>query len=81
MEIGVVSDFFAHPVVAGIELTGPVQVGDTLHFRGHTTDLVIAVDSIQIDHQSVTSARAGQSIGIKVPERVRHGDHVYKVIA
>jgi hypothetical protein len=80
MEVGTVSDFFAHPVVAGIDLTAPVQVGDTLHIRGHTTDLLVTVESLQVDHQAVAAAQAGQSVGLKVPSRVRHGDHVYKVI-
>jgi selenocysteine-specific translation elongation factor len=80
VEIGIVTDFYAHPVVAAIDLTDSVKIGDTLHIKGHTTDLVVPVESLQIDHQAVTAAQAGQSVGLKVPERVRHGDHVYKVI-
>jgi translation initiation factor IF-2 len=80
-EIGVVSDFFAHPVVAGIELTGDVRVGDTIRIRGHTTDLELHVQSLQIDRAEVAEAHAGHSVGIKVPERVRPGDRVYKVTA
>ena len=79
VEIGRVSDFFAHPVVAGIELTGKLKLGDTIHIKGHTTDLEMTVDSLQIDRVDVTDAKAGDAIGIKVPERVRRGDHVYKV--
>ncbi len=79
VEIGRVSDFFAHPVVAGIELTGKLKLGDTIHIKGHTTDLEITVDSLQIDRVDVTEAKAKDAIGIKVPERVRRGDHVYKV--
>jgi len=77
--IGKVSDFFAHPVVAGIELTASLKVGDTIHIKGHTTDLEMDVESMQIDNASVTEAKAGDSIGIKVKERVRSGDEVYKV--
>lgn len=79
VEIGRVSDFFAHPVVAGIELTGKLKTGDKIHIKGHTTDLEIAVDSIQIDRVDVAEAKAGDSIGIKVPGRVRRGDKVYQV--
>ena len=75
-EIGTVSDFFAHPVVAGIELTAPLKVGDKIHIKGHTTDLKMSVDSMQIDNEAVTEAKAGDSIGIKVSERVRQGDTV-----
>jgi selenocysteine-specific translation elongation factor len=78
--IGKVSDFFAHPVVAGIELTAPLKVGDKIRIKGHTTDLELVVDSIQIDNKNVTEAKAGDSIGVKVTDRVRSGDHVYKII-
>jgi selenocysteine-specific translation elongation factor len=77
--IGKVSDFFAKPVVAGIELTAALKVGDKIHIKGHTTDLKMDVDSIQINNAQVTEAKAGDSIGVKVSERVRGGDTVYKV--
>ena len=77
--IGKVSDFFAKPVVAGIELTAKLKAGDKIHVKGHTTDLKMDVDSIQIDNAQVTEAKAGDSIGVKVSERVRSGDTVYKV--
>ena len=77
--IGKVSDFFAHPVVAGIELTASLKVGDTIHIKGHTTDLELVLDSMQINNVNVSQAKAGDSVGIKVGERVRRGDAVYKV--
>jgi len=79
-EVGKVSDFFAHPVVAGIELTGTVKVGDKIHIKGHTTDMELIVDSMQIDNVNVQEARAGDSIGVKVADRVRRGDTIYRVI-
>jgi len=79
LEIGVVKDFFAHPVVAGIELTGPLKVGDTIRIRGHTTHLLFTVDSMQINNKPVSESRAGQQVGIKVPDRVRPGDTVYLI--
>ncbi len=78
-EIGKVSDFFAHPVVAGIELTGVLKAGDKVHVKGHTTDLEFTVASMQIDNANVTEAKAGDAIGVKVSDRVRRGDVVYKV--
>jgi putative protease len=79
-EVGRVSDFFVRPVVAGIDLTAPLKVGDKIHILGHTTDLEIGVESMQIHNADVTEAKAGDAVGIKVPDRVRRGDHVYKVI-
>jgi len=78
--IGTVSDFFARPVVAGIELTAPLKVGDKIHIKGYTTDLELIVDSMQINNVNVNEAKAGDAIGVKVGERVRRGDKVYKVI-
>ena len=78
-EIGKVMDFFARPVVAGIDMSGALKVGDTIHIKGHTTDIEMVVDSMQIDNANVSEAKKGQSVGIKVPDRVRAGDTVYKV--
>ena len=77
--IGKVSDFFARPVVAGVELTGTLKMGDKIHIQGHTTDLEMVIESMQINNASVSKAKAGDSVGIKVSDRVRGGDTVYKV--
>lgn len=78
--IGTVSDFFARPVVAGIELVGTVKLGDKIHIKGHTTDMELTIDSMQIDNADMPEAKAGDSVGIKVPDRVRRGDTIYKII-
>ena len=77
--VGKVTDFFAHPVVAGIELTATLKLGDKVHIKGHTTDIEMVVDSMQIDNVDVNEAKAGDAIGVKVSERVRREDIVYKV--
>ncbi|MBM3143004.1 MAG: translation elongation factor-like protein [Chloroflexi bacterium] len=79
VEIGRVSDFFARPVVAGITLTDALKVGDRIHIKGHTTDVELTLESMQINNVNVTEGKAGDAIGVKVPDRVRAGDHVYKV--
>ncbi len=80
IEIGKVSDFFAKPVVAGIQLTGTLKVGDKIHIKGHTTDIELIVESMQINRVNVTEGKPGDAVGVKVPDRVRPGDKVYKVI-
>ena len=78
-EIGRVSDYFARISVAGIDLTGKLRVGDTIHVKGHTTDLELVVESMQVEHDQVEEAGPGDKIGIKVQDRCRGGDHVYRV--
>ena len=77
--IGKVSDFFARPVVAGIDLTGSLKVGDKIKIKGHTTDMELIISSMQINNVDVTEAKAGDSVGVKVTDRCRRGDTVYKV--
>ena len=77
--IGLVNDYFAKIGVAGIDLEGPLQLGDTIHIKGHTTDLELVVDSMQVEHEQVQQAKKGDAIGIKVKDRCRGGDVVYKV--
>jgi len=77
--IGKVSVFFAKPVVAGIDLSAGLNAEDTVHIKGHTTDLTFVVASMQIDNTVVASAGSGDSVGVKVPDRCRHGDRVFRV--
>ena len=79
VEIGKVTDFFAKPVVAGIELTGTLKIGDRIHIKGSTTDMEVAVESMQIDRVNITEGKPSDLVGIKVADRVRPGDKVYKV--
>ena len=78
--VGEVMDFFARPVVAGIDLTGTLKVGDRIHIKGHTTDIEFTVESMQINNVDVKEAKAEDAVGVKVSDRVRRGDKVYKVI-
>ncbi|MFH1639064.1 MAG: EF-Tu/IF-2/RF-3 family GTPase [Chloroflexota bacterium] len=79
IEIGTISTFFARPVVAGIDLTGSLKLGDIIHIKGHSTDLQVTVTSMQINNASTEEAEAGDSVGVKVNGRVRKGDIVYKI--
>jgi putative protease len=79
-EVGRVGGFFAHPSVAVIELTAPLKMGDTVYFKGHTTDFQQAVESLQIDRTPVQEAQAGQSVGLKVNNRCRKHDMVYRLL-
>ena len=78
-EVGKVSHFFTKISVAVIELTATVSVGDRILIRGPTTNLEQKIDSMEIEHEKVQTAKAGQSIGLKVKDRVRETDIVYKI--
>jgi putative protease len=78
VEVGRITHFFSKISVAVIELTAPLAVGDTIAIKGPTTDFEQAVESMQIEHDNVQRAKAGQSIGLKVMQRVRETDIVYK---
>ena len=79
VEIGKVMDYFARIGVAGIDLTGTLRVGDRIRVKGHTSDFEQVVQSMQVEHEPVPEAKAGDKIGIKVSERCRGGDKVYRI--
>jgi len=78
--IGKVSHYFGKISVAGIQLSEPLKVGDTISIEGATTKFEEIIDSMQIDNAKVTQAKAGDNIGIKVKEKTRVGDDVFLVI-
>ncbi|MFO7459067.1 MAG: hypothetical protein R6X07_00465 [Desulfatiglandales bacterium] len=80
-QVGTVVKFFSKPSVAAIEVTGGgIKQGDTLRFKGHTTEFTDVTVSMELDNQPIVQAKAGDLIGIKVKERVRESDKVYKVV-
>lgn len=80
-QVGVVVNFYAKPSVAAIKVTsGSIKKGDLLKYKGHNTDFTEEVAGIEINNQPVEEAKANDLIGIKVKERVRENDKVYKVV-
>jgi putative protease len=80
VRVGVVTHYFGHLSVAAVRLeSGTLRVGDTIRILGHTSDFRLRVDSMQVEHQSVSEASAGQEIGLRVTEHAREHDLVYKV--
>ena len=81
-EIGQVVAFFRIPIVAVVKVTkGPLAVGDRLWIRGHTTNLKLTVDSMQINHRPITEAKNGDEVGVKLSGRARRGDRVHRLTA
>jgi putative protease len=80
-QVAVIVKFFAKPGVAALQVTGGgIKKGDMLRYEGHTTDFTEEVTSLEIDNQPVEEAKAGDLIGVKVKERVRENDKVYRVV-
>ena len=77
-EVGKITRFFPKISVAVVELREPLNVGDSIWIKGAITNFEQIVDSMQIEHQNIQKAEAGQSIGLKVKEKVRESDHIYK---
>ncbi len=81
VEVGQIEHYFGHIGVAAIKIKkGSLKVNDTVRIKGHTTDFTQQIDSMQIEHESVQEAKKGADIGIKVKEKVRVGDVVFKVV-
>jgi putative protease len=68
-----------HYYKAAVEVSDSLEVGNTLHFKGHTTDFEQKIESIQIEHKQITKATKGQVIGLRVKDYVREHDKVYRV--
>ncbi len=78
-QIGKITHYFGNIGVAVIELTGALKVGDNIRIIGGGTDFNQPVDSMQYEHQPIEEAKKGQSVGMKVQEKVHEGYKVYKV--
>jgi putative protease len=81
VNVGRVIHFYPRISVAIVELTSKLSVGDRIVIRGTTTNFEQTVESMQIQHKNVESAEAGQLIGLKVAQRVREKDIVYKKVS
>jgi putative protease len=77
--IGKITHYFSKIGVAVIELNGVLKVGDEISIEGAATNVVQKVDSMQIEHKNVSQAKKGESVGMKVADKVREGDMVFKV--
>jgi len=80
LKIGVVTHYYSHLSVAVVSVTDrPLQVGDRIHIKGHTSDFYQTVESIQVEHESRPRAEVGQAVGLGVTDHAREHDVVYLV--
>lgn len=76
--IGRVTHYFSHLSVAAVTLSAPLKVGERIHIRGHTTDLVQDVGSLEVEHAQVAAANPGDDVALKVDDHVRDHDAIYR---
>ena len=81
LEIGIVTNYYNKISVAAIKITdGTISVGDTLLIYGYCEEVEICVNHMEINHKSVVKAKKGESVGVLVPEKVRKGEVVCKIV-
>jgi translation initiation factor IF-2 len=79
-EIGKITHYFSKINVGILELSkGTLQVGDTIHIKGHTSDFYQKIESMQLEHDPVDKVKKGEPVGMKVENPVRENDVVFKV--
>ncbi len=78
--IGKITHYFSGINVGIVELTDAFSVGEKIHIKGASTDFEQTVSSMQIDRQDISAAKTGDAIGIKIDQKVREGDMVYKIM-
>lgn len=77
--IGEVTHYFGKISVAVLSLTSDLKIGDTVHFLGRNTDFPQEIASMQIEHEAVSEAKAGEEVAVKVMQRVRRGDSIFRL--
>jgi putative protease len=78
--IGEITHYFGKIGVAVIKLKGPLKVGDTIRIAGgEETDFKQEVESMEMEHKKIKTAKAKQSIGLEIKDKVREGYKVYKI--
>jgi putative protease len=77
--IGTVTHYYSRLSVAVLDLSAEIHQGDDIHIKGRITDLVMKVDSLEIEHNKIESAGPGVEVALKVDDYVRQGDIIYKL--
>ena len=77
-QIGKIIHYYDKIGVAVVQLEGNLKVGDTIHVKGKVSDFEQAIESLQLDHKNVDSAKKGEEVAVKLNERAKEGDIVYR---
>lgn len=77
-QVGKIIHYYGKIGVAVVRLEAPLRVGDMIHVKGKTTDFEQAVESMQLNHENVESGKKGEEAAVKLAEKAKEGDAVYK---
>lgn len=77
-QIGKIIHYYDKIGVAVVRLEGGLKAGDTVHVKGKVSDFEQTVESMQLDHKDVSSAKKGEEVAVKLSEKAKEGDIVYK---
>jgi len=78
--VGKITHYFDKIGVAVIEISDELNIGDEILIEGAETNFTQKVDSMQAKHENIEKAKAGDAVGMKVSEKVRENDQVYKIL-
>lgn len=78
-KVGEISHYFTRIGVAVVDVSGPLKVGDRIAIKGMTTNYEMTLESMQVEGNNIDEANEGDDVGMKVDDRVRKGDIVYKL--
>jgi len=79
-KVGKITHYFSDIKVAVIKLSAPLKVGDNIRVTGgENTDFSQEIKSMQLTHEKIKLGKKGNSIGVKIDEKVREGYNVYKI--
>lgn len=80
VEIGRVTHYYSHICVAVLCLTDSLKLGDKIHFRGHSTDFIQRVFSMEVEHHGIVWVKPGDDVAVKVSQPVHVHDMVYRIV-
>ena len=79
--VGKITHYYGKIGVAVVQVTDEIKVGDEISIEGPATNVRQKIDSMQVEHENIETAKAGDDIGMKVADKVRENDNVYKITA
>ncbi len=75
-KVGTVTHYYGNIGVVVVELSGKLSVGDKVKFEDGKHEFEQTIESMQIEHKDISSAKKGDAIGLKVGEKVSEGADV-----